>query len=107
MANHPHIELVWFEDCAALADTLHFSRAAELRHVTQPAFSRRIQALEEWVGTPLFTRNLINGSLVKAADRGRHLEVPVQIRLFRPSSPMALAAEQLWEALASQNKRQR
>ncbi|WP_413733433.1 LysR family transcriptional regulator [Sodalis sp. RH21] len=57
MVNHSQIELVWFEDCAALADTLSFSRAAELRHVTQPAFSRRIQALEAWVGTALFERN--------------------------------------------------
>jgi hypothetical protein len=28
----------------------NFSRAAEERHMTQPAFSRRIRALEEWLG---------------------------------------------------------
>lgn len=50
------MELIWLEDYLALAETLNFSRAAEARHVTQPAFSRRIRALEAWVGTELFTR---------------------------------------------------
>ncbi|WP_115577067.1 LysR family transcriptional regulator [Xanthomonas campestris] len=51
------MELTWLEDCVALADTLNFSRAAKRRFVTQPAFSRRIHALEEWLGTPLFLRS--------------------------------------------------
>lgn len=50
------MELSWLEDFLTLAEAGSFSRAAELRHVTQPAFSRRIRALEEWVGTPLFDR---------------------------------------------------
>jgi DNA-binding transcriptional LysR family regulator len=50
------MELVWLVDFVALSETGNFSRAAELRHVTQPAFSRRIRALEDWVGTPLFER---------------------------------------------------
>jgi hypothetical protein len=50
------MELIWFEDYLALAETLNFSRAAEARHVTQPAFSRRIRALEAWIGAELFTR---------------------------------------------------
>lgn len=50
------MELTWLEDFLALAEHRNFSRAAEARHVTQPAFSRRIQALERWVGTPLVLR---------------------------------------------------
>lgn len=50
------MELSWLEDFLTLAQCAHFSRAAELRHMTQPAFSRRIRTLEEWVGTPLFDR---------------------------------------------------
>ncbi len=50
------MELNWLEDFLALAEHRNFSRAAEARHVTQPAFSRRIQALESWVGTPLVLR---------------------------------------------------
>jgi LysR family transcriptional regulator, hypochlorite-specific transcription factor HypT len=47
----------WFEDFLALAATGNFSRAAEERHVTQPAFGRRIRALEEWLGVSLFDRS--------------------------------------------------
>jgi DNA-binding transcriptional LysR family regulator len=50
------MELNWLEDFLALAETRNFSRAAEARHVTQPAFSRRIRALEDWVGAPLVVR---------------------------------------------------
>ena len=48
------MEFIWLEDFLALVDSGNFSRAAELRHVTQPAFSRRIRALEDWVGVDLF-----------------------------------------------------
>jgi DNA-binding transcriptional LysR family regulator len=51
------MELNWLEDFLALAEHRNFSRAAEARNVTQPAFSRRIQALEAWVGTPLVLRS--------------------------------------------------
>jgi len=62
------MELNWFEDYLALAETLNFSRAAELRHVTQPAFSRRIRALEGWVGADLFVRTTHGVSLTPAGE---------------------------------------
>jgi LysR family transcriptional regulator, hypochlorite-specific transcription factor HypT len=62
------MELIWFEDYLALAETLNFSRAAELRHVTQPAFSRRIRALEGWVGAALFIRTTHGVSLTPAGE---------------------------------------
>ncbi|MFC5521867.1 LysR family transcriptional regulator [Polaromonas jejuensis] len=46
----------WLEDFIALARERSFSRAAELRHVTQPQFSRRIRALELWAGADLINR---------------------------------------------------
>lgn len=42
----------------ALADTLHFARAAELVHLSQPAFSRSIQAIEDELGIRLFDRDI-------------------------------------------------
>ncbi|HSV53723.1 MAG TPA: LysR substrate-binding domain-containing protein [Burkholderiaceae bacterium] len=50
------MQLKWLEDFIALAQTHSFTRAAELRHVTHPAFGRRIKALESWAGTPLVER---------------------------------------------------
>ena len=50
------MDLKWLEDLEALSEELNFSRAAERRHVTQPAFGRRIRALEEWCGAELFDR---------------------------------------------------
>jgi len=49
-------DLKLFEDLIALAQTGSFVRAAELRHVTHPAFGRRIRALETWAGVPLVER---------------------------------------------------
>jgi DNA-binding transcriptional LysR family regulator len=51
------MNLSWIDDFMALAATGNFSRAADERHMTQPAFSRRIRALEEWLGADLFDRS--------------------------------------------------
>ncbi|WP_431281896.1 LysR family transcriptional regulator [Humitalea sp. 24SJ18S-53] len=62
------MELAWLEDFLALAEHRNFSRAAEARNITQPAFSRRIQALEAWVGTPLVLRRPQGVALNAAGD---------------------------------------
>ena len=51
------MDFKWLEDFLVLAETHSFSRSAELRGVTQSAFSRRIRALEEWLGTDLLSRD--------------------------------------------------
>ncbi|MFW3616394.1 LysR family transcriptional regulator [Billgrantia antri] len=51
------MKIEWIEDFLALIDTGTFSQAAERRHVTQPAFSRRIRQLEEWLGVELIDRS--------------------------------------------------
>lgn len=60
------MELSWLEDFLTLAETGNFSRAAEIRHITQPAFSRRIRALEDWIGTSLFDRATHHVTLTEA-----------------------------------------
>jgi DNA-binding transcriptional LysR family regulator len=52
------MELSWLEDLIALNSSRSFSKAAELRHVTQPTLSRRIQSLEVWLGAPLIDRRV-------------------------------------------------
>ncbi|ONX74642.1 LysR family transcriptional regulator, partial [Burkholderia cenocepacia] len=61
-------ELKWLEDFVSLAETRSFSRSAELRHVSQPAFSRRIQALEAWLATELIDRSVYPTRLTQAGQ---------------------------------------
>ena len=51
------MHISWLEDFLVLAAVGNFSRAAEDRHMTQPAFGRRVRALEEWLGAELFDRS--------------------------------------------------
>lgn len=60
------MELKWLEDFVSLANTRSFSRSAEQRNVTQPAFSRRIRALESWLGTSLVDRSTYPTTLTES-----------------------------------------
>ena len=62
------METKWLEDFVSLAETRSFSRSAQLRHVTQPAFSRRIQALEAWAGCDLVDRSSYPTRLTPAGE---------------------------------------
>lgn len=68
--NRP-LDLDWLEDFLALAECGNFSRAAELRSIAQPAFSRHIKSLEEWVGVALVDRSAHPVSLTEAGKRFR------------------------------------
>src|SRR5690242_15479279 len=52
----------------ALADTRHFTRAAERAGVAQPTLSQQIQALEGELGTRLVTRRPRNIELTAAGE---------------------------------------
>ena len=52
-----HMDILWFKDLAVLDKTGNFSKAAVQQNVSQPAFSRRIKALEMWVGAQLVDRS--------------------------------------------------
>lgn len=71
------METKWLEDFVSLAETRSFSRSAQLRHVTQPAFSRRIQALEAWAGIDLVERSTYPTRLTTAGETllGQALEM--------------------------------
>ncbi len=51
------MRLEWIEDILAVADAGSIQRAAERRRLTQPAFSRRLRAIEAAIGAPLFDRS--------------------------------------------------
>jgi LysR family transcriptional regulator, hypochlorite-specific transcription factor HypT len=65
------MDTAWLEDFLTLAEHANFSRAAERRNVTQPAFSRRIRLLEEWVGAALVDRSTHQITLTPAGERFR------------------------------------
>jgi DNA-binding transcriptional LysR family regulator len=52
----------------AVADTRHFTRAAEAVHVSQPSLSQQIRALEQELGAPLFSRARGNIGLTDAGQ---------------------------------------
>jgi len=60
------LEIKWLEDLLALASAGNFRIAAAQRNVSQPAFSRRIQALEAWVGASLVDRKRQPACLTEA-----------------------------------------
>jgi DNA-binding transcriptional LysR family regulator len=76
------MDLIWLEDFLAIADEGGFSRAAERRHVTQPALSRRIKSLEGWLGTPVFERGSHTLALTAAGQTFHTVAEDVMRRLL-------------------------
>jgi DNA-binding transcriptional LysR family regulator len=73
----------------AVADTLHFGRAAAELRVSQPPLSRAIQALEEEIGAPLFVRTKRRVALTAA---GAAL-LPEAQRLLRQAGQLKEGAQ--------------
>ncbi|WP_116475353.1 LysR family transcriptional regulator [Zobellella maritima] len=67
------MDIKWLEDYLALCELRNFSRAAEARHITQPAFGRHIRALEAAVGQQLVDRSTSPLSLTPAGRQFRTL----------------------------------
>ncbi|MCJ8140888.1 LysR family transcriptional regulator [Falsirhodobacter halotolerans] len=51
------MDMKLLEDFLSLSDLRNFSRAAEARNITQSTLSKRIRALEHWVGAALVDRS--------------------------------------------------
>ena len=83
------MDIKWIEDFLSLTQTRNFSRSAEERNVTQPAFSRRIRSLEAWVGADLVDRSSYPLTLTPAG------------MLFRDSSEEAMRLIQDTRGLVS------
>jgi len=60
------MELRQIRSFLSIAETLHFGRTARLIHLSQPALSLQIRALEEEVGVRLFERNRRKTTLTAA-----------------------------------------
>ncbi len=60
------MEIKWLEDFLSLTKTGNFSQSAIARNVTQSTFSRRIKALEMWLGVALVDRSTYPTRLTEA-----------------------------------------
>jgi DNA-binding transcriptional LysR family regulator len=77
------MEISWLEDFLAFCATSNFSRAAEIRNLTQPTFSRRIQNLEAWFGAPLIDRSTFPASLTEEGKSFRKTAEEIVHALYR------------------------
>jgi len=82
------IELRAWRQFLLLAETLHFGRAAQRLHMTQPPLTLAIQQLERRLGTPLFERTRRSVALAPA---GAALVEPVRQLLADATALPALA----------------
>jgi DNA-binding transcriptional LysR family regulator len=76
------MRLEWLEDILAIAQTGSFSGAAERRRLTQSAFSRRVQQIEDYVGVELFDRSHkpVHLSPTTLAQSGQIEQIAVAMR---------------------------
>ncbi|MCI2416753.1 LysR family transcriptional regulator [Saccharopolyspora sp. K220] len=65
------MDIGWLESFLALAEHESFTRAAAAQHISQPAFSRRIRALELWFGGALVDRSTFPVALTPAGAKVR------------------------------------
>lgn len=87
------LNFLWLDDFRTLAATGNFSRAAEERHVTQPAFGRRIRALEEWVGADLFDRSTQPTKLTEVGEWFRGVADELTVRVARVPGEARMVAD--------------
>jgi DNA-binding transcriptional LysR family regulator len=69
MASGAAMELYQLRSFAAVAEFGHLTRAAERLHVSQPAVSAQIKALEDELGVPLFERGAGGMTLTPAGAK--------------------------------------
>ncbi len=77
------MDLRWLKGFMMLARTGSFSGAADASHISQPAFSRRIRAMEHWAGVPLIDRSTWPTRLTPAGRRFLDVAREVDDRLVR------------------------
>lgn len=85
------MNLMLLEDFLELARELNFSRAAENRNMTQPAFSRRIKSLENTLQTPLVSRTTRHVVLTPAGEAFQPRAATI-VRLVTDARLVALEA---------------
>lgn len=80
------MRLEWLEDILAILRAGSLNRAADLRHLTQSAFSRRIKSIEEYVGVELLDRShkpaQLRGAVLEQQDKLEQLSSGLRELLY-------------------------
>lgn len=84
----------WLQDFITLSEVRNFTRAAEARNLSQAAFSRRIQSLENWVGTRLIDRSALPTQLTEAGERFRGAAIELVNQLAEARAGIAAVPAQ-------------
>jgi DNA-binding transcriptional LysR family regulator len=86
------MELRQIRSFLSIAETLHFGRTAEMIHLSQPALSLQIRALEDEIGVRLFERNRRKTVLTAAGIAFREDATGALLRLDQAVHKAKLAA---------------
>jgi DNA-binding transcriptional LysR family regulator len=90
----------------AVADELHFGRAAARLYVSQPALSKQIRKLEDQLGEPLLVRDSRHVTLTVRGERfveeGRRL-LEIAERMQRPVRPEGIRVAHIFELSTSRD----
>lgn len=98
------MKLEWIDDILAVIDTGSLAKAAERRFLTQSAFTRRVRAIEQNIGTVLFDRSkkpvvLMSGVLAlepelrQTSARLRRLRADLRGAAADEGSPVSLVCQ--------------
>jgi LysR family transcriptional regulator for metE and metH len=89
----PPLELRHLRTLSAIAETHSLSKAAARLHLTQPAVSHQVKALEELYGLPLFERKTVPLKLSPAGQRLLHLAHALEQQVAEAERDLARIAD--------------
>ncbi|ASU37150.1 LysR family transcriptional regulator [Herbaspirillum sp. meg3] len=83
------MDIKWFQDFLTLSEVLNFTRASEIRNLSQAAFSRRIGSLEQMLGAKLIDRSSYPTRLTPAGEKFRGVAAQIVSQIADAKADLA------------------